>query len=62
MWRIEPYAPTTMLLVEATEGSYQLPEKGILGPQAIFDPAVLDTPRMDDVFRAQQTDTPRGWW
>jgi homogentisate 1,2-dioxygenase len=54
MWRIEPSAPTTMLLVEATEGSYQLPEKGVLGPQAIFDAAVLDTPRMDDAFRAQQ--------
>jgi len=57
MWRMEPSAPTTMLLVEATEGSYQLPEKGVLGPQAIFDPAVLDTPRMDDAFRAQQGDT-----
>ena len=58
MWRIEPKAATTMLLIEATEGSYQLPEKGMLGPQAIFDPAILDTPRMDDAFRAQQTETP----
>ena len=58
MWRIEPTAPTTMLLIEATEGSYQLPEKGLLGPQAIFDPAILDTPRMDEAFRAQQGETP----
>jgi homogentisate 1,2-dioxygenase len=58
MWRIEPKAATTMLLLEATEGSYQLPEKGLLGPQAIFDPAILDTPRMDHDFRQQQTDTP----
>jgi len=57
MWRIEPSAPTTMLLVEATEGSYQLPEKGVLGAQAIFDPAVLETPRMDEAFRAQQGET-----
>ncbi len=55
MWRIEPKAATTMLLLEATEGSYQLPEKGLLGPQAIFDPAILDTPRMDHDFRQQQT-------
>ena len=54
LWRIEPAAPTTMLLVECTEGSYQLPEKGLLGPHAIFDPAILDTPRMDHPFRAQQ--------
>ncbi len=26
----------------------------MLGPQALFDPAVLDTPRMDEAFRAQQ--------
>lgn len=58
MWRIEPTAATTMLLIEATEGSYQLPDKGLAGPQAIFDPAILDTPRMDPIFRAQQDETP----
>ena len=57
MWRIEPSAPTTMLLIEATEGSYQLPEKGILGPHAIFDPAMLETPKMDEAFRGQQSET-----
>lgn len=54
MWRIEPAAPTTMLLNESTEGSYQLPEKGMVGPHAIFDPAILDTPQIDEAFRAQQ--------
>ncbi|MEX0960476.1 MAG: homogentisate 1,2-dioxygenase [Burkholderiales bacterium] len=57
MWRIEPAAPTTMLLIEATEGSYLLPEKGMVGAHAIFDPAVLDTPQIDDAFRAQQRET-----
>jgi len=56
MWRIAPGAPTTVLLVECTEGTYTLPEKGIVGPHAIFDPAVLDTPAMDAGFRAQQTE------
>jgi len=56
MWRIAPSAPTTVLLVECTEGTYTLPEKGIVGPHAIFDPAVLDTPAMDAGFRAQQTE------
>jgi homogentisate 1,2-dioxygenase len=54
MWRLEPTAATTLLMIEATESSYQLPEKGILGPHAIFDPAVLDTPRIDEAFRRQQ--------
>jgi homogentisate 1,2-dioxygenase len=58
MWRIEPSAPTTMLLIECTEGTYTLPEKGILGPHAIFDPAILDVPALDDRFRAQQTEDP----
>jgi len=56
LWRVEPQQPTQMLLVEATEGSYQLPEKGLLGPQAIFDPAILATPQMDEAFRKQQGD------
>ena len=58
MWRIAPSAATTMLLVECTEGTYTMPEKGIVGPHAIFDPAILDLPAMDTAFRAQQTDDP----
>jgi len=58
MWRIAPSSPTTLLLVECTEGTYTLPEKGLVGPQALFDPAMLDVPAMDEGFRAQQTDDP----
>jgi len=57
MWRIEPSETTEMLLIEATNSSYQLPDKGMMGPHAIFDPAMLDIPEMDDAFRAQQNDT-----
>jgi homogentisate 1,2-dioxygenase len=53
MWRLQPSTRTTMLLIESTNGSYKLPERGILGPHAFFDPAVLDTPKLDDAFRAQ---------
>lgn len=56
MWRLEPKSGTTLLLVEATNGSYRLPERGILGPHAFFDPAVLDTPKLDDAFRTQAGD------
>jgi homogentisate 1,2-dioxygenase len=54
MWRIEPSAPTTALRIEATNGSYKLPERGILGPHAFFDPAALDTPKLDAAFKAQR--------
>ena len=43
----------TALLIEATNDSYRLPEKGILGAHAIFDPAMLDLPAIDDAFKAQ---------
>jgi homogentisate 1,2-dioxygenase len=56
MWRIEPSSPVTALLIEATNDSYRLPDKGLLGEHAIFDPAVLDTPVIDATFRAQQTE------
>lgn len=54
MWRVEASAPMVALLIEATNGSYQLPDKGLVGSHAIFDPAMLDTPRIDEAFRAQQ--------
>jgi homogentisate 1,2-dioxygenase len=54
MWRIEPESSMALLLIEATNDSYKIPEKGIVGAHAIFDPAVLDVPKIDDAFRAQQ--------
>ena len=54
MWRLEPRSGARVLTLEATNAHYFLPDKGILGPHAVFDPAILDTPAMDDVFRAHQ--------
>lgn len=54
MWRIEAGEPAELLMVECTNAAYMLPEKGLVGQHAIFDPAMLDTPRIDDAFRAQQ--------
>jgi homogentisate 1,2-dioxygenase len=50
--RLRP--PMTMLMIEATGSSYQLPDRGLVGAHAIFDPAILDVPAIDDAFRAQQ--------
>jgi homogentisate 1,2-dioxygenase len=55
MWRTVFDGPAEVLMVEATGDSYRLPDRGMAGPQAIFDPGVLDTPRIDEAFRAQQT-------
>ncbi|HUJ02807.1 MAG TPA: homogentisate 1,2-dioxygenase [Rhizomicrobium sp.] len=54
MWRFEPRAATASLLIEATNGAYRLPERGILGPHAIFDPAALETPGLDSRFKSQR--------
>lgn len=53
-WRLVPEAPLTMLMVEATGDSYQLPDKGLLGAHALFDPMMLDVPAINDAFLAQQ--------
>jgi homogentisate 1,2-dioxygenase len=53
MWRLTPKSPTVSLVIEATNGAFKLPERGILGPHAIFDPAALETPKLDDAFKAQ---------
>jgi homogentisate 1,2-dioxygenase len=58
MWRTEFAGAAACLLIEATNAAYGLPDKGLLGGQALFDPAMLDTPRLDDAFRAQQTEQP----
>jgi len=54
MWRIDCRQPMTALLIEATNGSYLLPDKGLVGPHAIFDPAMLDVPAIGDAFLGQQ--------
>ena len=58
MWRIEPASTMDIMLIEATNGSYQLPDRGLVGPHAIFDPAMLDVPAIDELFKAQQGATP----
>jgi homogentisate 1,2-dioxygenase len=60
MWRIDVASPMSLLLIEATGSSYQLPDRGLVGAHAIFDPAILDVPTLDGAFRAQQ-DEKREW-
>jgi homogentisate 1,2-dioxygenase len=57
-WRVECTGNATFLLIEATNDGFRLPDKGMAGENAIFDPAMLDIPAIDDVFKAQQGEVP----
>ncbi len=54
MWRLECRGDAAFLLMEATNDGYRLPEKGAVGPHAIFDPSMLDVPALDEAFEAQK--------
>ncbi len=57
LWRLDATVLTTILMIEAVNNSYGLPEKGLVSQHAIFDAAVLDTPKLDEAFKTQQTET-----
>lgn len=57
MWRIDVDQPLRILIIEATDSAYQMPDRGMLGSHAIFDPAVLDIPVIDEAFIAQQSNS-----
>lgn len=53
-WRLECDEPAMVLMIEATNDAFKLPGKGIVGNHAIFDPAILDVPSIDEAFLGQQ--------
>ena len=57
MFRVETKSTMKTLLIEAVNDSFQLPEKGLVGRHAIFDPAMLDTPKLDSDFDTQRRET-----
>ncbi|MEP4891096.1 MAG: homogentisate 1,2-dioxygenase [Aliiglaciecola sp.] len=56
LWRIEPDSHMQILMIEATNDSYQLPEKGLVGSHAIFDAGMLDVPEIDEMFKQQYSE------
>ncbi|WP_162062869.1 homogentisate 1,2-dioxygenase [Vibrio taketomensis] len=56
-WRIEVSQPLFFLMIENSDGSFGLPDKGMVGQHAVFDPAVLDVPAIDALFQAQYSET-----
>ena len=56
MWRLQVTEPCNILMIESTNGHYQLPDKGLLGPNAIVDAAVYRTPEINAQFQAQYSE------
>ncbi len=56
LWRLSAEPGTEVLMIEATGASYQLPDRGLVGPHAVFDPAILDLPRIDQAFEDQKSE------
>ncbi|MBI1339598.1 homogentisate 1,2-dioxygenase [bacterium] len=63
MFRLVPAGGRGMdlLVIEATNSHFTLPDRGLLGPHAFFDPAMLDVPAMDEGFRAHQASAGKAW-
>jgi homogentisate 1,2-dioxygenase len=53
LWRLAPVQPTAILMIEATNAHFGLPDRGLLGGHAQFDPAMLETPALDQTFADQ---------
>jgi homogentisate 1,2-dioxygenase len=56
-WRLECDGKASILMIEATNDAFGIPNKGPVGRQAIFDQAILDTPEIDDAFKDQYAET-----
>lgn len=54
MWRLQTEEECQFLMVEATGSRFRLPDRGPLGAHAIFDPAVLQVPRVNKAFEDQR--------
>ena len=48
-YRVEPTVATELLVIEAYESRFRLPDRGMLGRHAIFDPAVIEVPEAEAI-------------
>lgn len=56
LWRIDVIEPLSILMIENSNGRFGLPDKGLVGNHAIFDPAILRVPAINDAFRDQYSE------
>jgi len=50
--RIAAHTPVRLLAIEALEGRISLPDRGLLGRHALFDPAVIEVPEPEPIDQA----------
>ncbi len=50
-YRLIPYNESNFyLFIEATDSVFEFPERGMLGPNAQIDPAMIETPKIPEVI------------
>jgi homogentisate 1,2-dioxygenase len=52
-WRVTAKGTAQIILIESKGDGYRLPDKGMVGEHAIFDPAMLDVPELNEAYRDQ---------
>ena len=57
-WRIESKIEIQVLAIEATDNMFGLPDKGLVGQHAIFDPCALQCAQITPEFLDQQDENP----
>lgn len=53
MWRFETSVETSMLMLQTRAMRFRVPDRGLLGRHALWDPSVLVTPKLDGEFEGQ---------
>ena len=51
-FRFEPTAPTHLLVIETHGSRFELPDRGMLGRHALFDPALIEVPEAEAIDEA----------
>lgn len=57
MWRVETSEHTTILIINTQQQRFQMPDRGLLGRHALWDPSVLDVPQLNEQFHSQREGT-----
>lgn len=54
MWRFETSIDSSILMLRTRAMRFRVPDRGILGRHALWDPAVLAYPKLDERFKQQE--------
>ena len=54
MWRFETSDEASILILQTRAMRFRVPDRGLLGRHALWDPAVLTYPKLDEQFKQQE--------